>query len=118
LHQLKDCDDLLWCQPSGEILEASTANISFIGREGDALPILTPPPASGILQGITRTRILTLLKDAKIYAQEMILTIDELPRFDEASLTSKLRWLIPISQIASHPLHTARPKSALRSGKG
>jgi len=106
--------DILWTNAAGEVTESSTANIFFIGREGDLVEVATPPAASGILLGITRDTLIQLLTRAKIRVTERIIYADEIARFDEAFLCSTVRGLIPVGKIDAHKLHTARASSVFR----
>lgn len=101
-------DDLLWMSHDGELIECGAANIFFLSREGDLVEIATPPLASGILPGVTRARIIELLTLAQIPVTERQVTIEELPRFDEAFVSSSIRLLRPVSLIDKHRLHTTR----------
>lgn len=107
-------DDVLWVNSDGEIAEATWANIFLIGRTGDLVEIATPPAASGLLLGVVRRRVCELLHTAKIPVTERVVTIDELPRFDEAFVTSSIRGLVPVSQIDKHRLQTLRPHAVFR----
>ena len=104
-------DDVLWINGDGEMAEATWANIFLIGRTGDLVEIATPPASSGILQGIVRQRITELLTSAKIPVTERVITLDELPRFDEAFVTSSIKGLVPVTQIDKHRLQTLRPNA-------
>jgi branched-chain amino acid aminotransferase len=104
-------DDVLWINGDGELAEATWANIFLIGRTGDLVEIATPPATSGILMGIVRRRITELLMTAKIPVTERVITLDELPRFDEAFVTSSIRGLVPVAQIDRHRLQTLRPNA-------
>ncbi|MDD9951263.1 MAG: aminotransferase class IV [Zetaproteobacteria bacterium] len=101
-------DDVLWTNKNGEVTEASTANVFFVAREGSGIYLVTPPVESGILEGITRMRILQLLKEAGIPVYEQKVQVDEIARYDEAFLSSSVKGLLPICQINSSPLYTAR----------
>lgn len=103
--------DILWTNSSDEITEASTANIFFIGREGDNVYVQTPSPMSGLLKGITRETIITLLKNAGIPVEETIIYSDEIAKFDEAFVCSTVRGLVPLRSIDSHKLYTKRKNS-------
>jgi branched-chain amino acid aminotransferase len=107
-------DDVLWSNSEGEVTEASTANIFFIGRTGDAVDICTPPAHSGILEGITRNTVLGLLKKASINAVESVVYDDQIFRFDEAFVCSTVRGLVPIAKVGRHKLHTSRDTSIFR----
>lgn len=103
--------DILWINGESEVTEASTANIFFIGRYGDEVEIVTPSLFSGLLEGITRTTVMSLLESARIRVEERVVYSEEIPRFDEAFICSTVRGLVPISQISSHKLHTTRASS-------
>ena len=114
LSKKEGYDEILWYNDAGEITEAATANVFFIGRQGDQVEISTPPGHSGLLLGITRANLLTLLDHAQIRATEQIIFADEVARFDEAFICSTVRGLIPIARIDQHKLHTARLSSVYR----
>ncbi|RZA15981.1 MAG: hypothetical protein EOP10_25410, partial [Proteobacteria bacterium] len=77
-------DDVLWLSSEGELLEAGSSNVFFLSRQGDLVEIATPPVSAGVLPGITRARVIELLTMAQIPVTERTITIEELPRFDEA----------------------------------
>ena len=106
--------DVMWCNSAGEITEASTANIFFIGRQGDYVSVTTPSVQSGILKGITRATVLSLLKKAKIPVEESIVYKEELAKYDEAFLCSTVKGLIPLVQINNHQFHTVRKNSIFK----
>ena len=107
-------DDVLWSNADQEITECTTSNVFFIGREGDAVEIATPPAASGILPGITRQTMIALLTRAKIAVTERVIYVDEIARFDEAFVCSTVRGLVPVAAVDQHRLHSARPQSVFR----
>ncbi len=104
-------DDILWINGADEVTEAATANIFFLGRDGDLLEVATPSAESGLLLGITRSRIITLLQKSGIPVTERIVDAAELARFDEAFVCSTVRGLVPIAKIGAHRLYTRRPHS-------
>jgi branched-subunit amino acid aminotransferase/4-amino-4-deoxychorismate lyase len=106
--------DILWTNAEGEVLEAATANVFFMAREGDNVEFVTPPAASGILLGVTRDTVISLLRKATIPVREQQIFVDELPRFDEAFLTSTVRGLVPVSRIDRHQMHSARLAATYR----
>lgn len=107
-------DDILWTNSEGEITEAATANVFLLAREGDLIEIATPPATSGLLLGITRKRIISLLESAKIKVTERVISLDEIARFDEGFLCSTVRGIVPICRIDKHRLHTTRRNSVFR----
>lgn len=116
LVTLKDggFDDVLWCNSEGELTETSSANVFLLGRMGDLVEIATPGSYSGLLEGITRGRIITLLENANIPVTVRTIYHEEIPRFDEGFVCSSVRGLIPIAQIDGHKLHSARKTSTFR----
>lgn len=114
LAKAEGFDDILWMSPEGEFTEAGSANIFFISREGDLVEIATPPTSAGILEGVTRNRTIALLRSAKIPVTERSIAVEELPRFDEAFVSSSVRALRPVSQIDRHRLHSCRSQAVFR----
>jgi branched-subunit amino acid aminotransferase/4-amino-4-deoxychorismate lyase len=104
-------NDILWTNSSDELTEASTANIFFIGREGDSVIIHTPSHMSGILKGITRETTMRLLNNAQIPVHENVIYADELARYDEAFLCSTIKGLVPVVQIDKQKFYTTRTNS-------
>jgi len=107
-------DDVLMHNKDDGILEATSANIFFMGRQGDLLEVATPPITTGILPGTTRQILIDLLLRAKIPVTERLIFPEELPRFDEAFLTSTIKGLVPIHKINSQALYTLRPKATFK----
>lgn len=101
-------DEVLWTGPDGEFTECGFANVFFISRDGDLVEIATPPTNAGILAGVTRSRIIDLLTLAQIPVTERTVTIEELPRFDEAFVSSSVKLLRPVTLIDKHRLHSTR----------
>jgi branched-chain amino acid aminotransferase len=106
--------DILWINSEREVVEASTANIFFIGRQGDQLDLITPPSRSGALEGIMRAWVMARLREARIRCDVATVFSEELPRFDEAFVTSSLKGIVPVSRIGNHRLGTCRPKSVFQ----
>jgi branched-subunit amino acid aminotransferase/4-amino-4-deoxychorismate lyase len=114
-HRQKNSSaEILWLNTEREVLESSTGNIFFVGREGDLVEIATPRLEQGILAGVTRRRIMELLLRSKIPVTERTIDAAEIPRFDEAFVTSSLSGLRPVAQIGQHRLATLRPSSSTR----
>ncbi|HYX34062.1 MAG TPA: aminotransferase class IV [Oligoflexus sp.] len=112
--QAEGYDDVLWMNADAEFTEAGSANIFLISRQGDLVEIATPPPTAGILPGITRARVMELLRRSQIPVTERSITSDELPRFDEGFVTSSLRGPFPVSRIDKHRLHSTRPQAVFQ----
>jgi len=79
----------------GFVSEATTTNL-FIAKDGD---IFTPPSTSGILQGVTRKRIIHLGKDLGYRVIEKGLTPFDVTNADEAFLTGTLSEIVPLVKV-------------------
>jgi branched-chain amino acid aminotransferase len=81
--------------PDGRVREGSSSNI-FIARGGR---VYTPPLSAGILEGITRGRILRLGRELGITIREANLEPRHFARADEAFLTSSIREVMPVTMV-------------------
>ena len=63
----------------GNVAELATANI-FIGKDG---VVFTPAPNGTFLNGITRQRVIKLLRDAGVSVVETILSYRDVQNADE-----------------------------------
>jgi branched-chain amino acid aminotransferase len=93
-------DDALLLNAQGEITEATTSNL-WIVREG---VVQTPPVEVGILQGITRTFLMQILKQHNIPHEEKLLYPDDVISAEEAFLSSSVRLMMPVRQINAQVL--------------
>ena len=74
-----------------------------------AARLLTPPPADGILEGITRGLVLELARADGLDASEESLEADSLRSADEAFLTATLKGILPIRRCDGWPIRHGRP---------
>jgi branched-chain amino acid aminotransferase len=93
--QQMGAEDALLLNDRGEITEATTSNL-WVVREGI---VQTPTAESGILQGITRTTLLQILRKQNIPNQEVVLRPADLSSVQEAFLSSSVRLLMPVRQL-------------------
>ena len=91
--------EILWVNSSGEVTESSTSNIFFVLQQKGEITVVTPPPESGLLLGITRQTLLKQMQQKKISVEERIVKKEELSDIAEAFLCSTVRGLVPVSQI-------------------
>ncbi len=89
----------------GYVAECTGDNI-FIVREGK---VLTPPVASGILEGITRECVLELAGENGIETEETNLLLDDLYGADECFLTGTAAEIIPVIKIDGRSIGTGQP---------
>ncbi len=76
----------------GEVAETSRANVFIVTREGTLVT-----PAEGILEGITRKRILELARDREVETRRV--SLEEVMNAREVFITSTTKGAMPISKI-------------------
>ena len=79
----------------GNVAETATANI-FMVKDG---VVKTPVPNGTFLNGITRQRIIGLLREAGKTVEECTLTYDDFDAADEVFLTGNISKVTPIVKI-------------------
>ncbi len=90
-------EDALLCNEEGHITEGTTFNVFYVRRG-----ILTTPPLDiGILEGITRRKILELAKNAQLPIREVRFPRERLYQADEVFITSTLKEVLPVTRIDS-----------------
>jgi branched-chain amino acid aminotransferase len=97
---LNGYDDAIAVDEHGHVAEGTVANL-FIVRGG---VLTTPGPATDILEGITRSSILTIAKDLNIQAQERSIDRSELYIAEEAFMCGSSARVTPILSIDKRPL--------------
>ena len=83
----------LVCDSLGNVAESATSNV-FMVRDGE---VFTPVPNGTFLNGITRQRIIGLLKDAGVTVHEACLSYDDFHKADEVFLTGNLSKVTPVT---------------------
>lgn len=102
-------DEALFVTPEGYVLEGSSSNL-FIVKGGKAL---TPPLQAGILPGVARARVLSLIGPTR--CEERPLTLSEVLGADECFLTNALLPVMPVCTIDQHAFPARAPETdALR----
>lgn len=81
--------------PLGNVAETATSNIWMV-KDGVAF---TPVPNGTFLNGITRQRVLKLLRDDGIEAIETTLTLDDFRNADEVFSTGNAQKVMPVSKF-------------------
>ena len=77
----------------GNVAESATSNV-FMVRDGE---VLTPVPNGTFLDGITRRRVMGLLRDAGTPVTEAVLTYDDFHGADEVFLTGNIAKVTPVT---------------------
>ena len=85
-------DNAVSLDPLGNVAETATSNIWMV-KDGVAL---TPAPNGTFLNGITRQRVLHLLRGAGVETHETTITLDQLREADEIFSTGNAQKVMPI----------------------
>lgn len=88
-------DNCLMCDMLGNIAELATANI-FLVKDG---VVFTPAPNGSFLAGITRTRVIALLREAGVTVVETTLSYADFHGADEVFSSGNYTKVAPISRI-------------------
>jgi branched-chain amino acid aminotransferase len=102
--------EAILCAGDGSIAEGSTSNV-FIVVGGE---VRTPPAEVGILDGITRSKVIELCRGNHIPFSQRRISPDELRGADEAFITSATRGVLPVTTIDEKPVSTGVPGPVTR----
>lgn len=97
-------DEALLLNDRGTVAEASGANL--FARLGKT--VCTPPPSDGALGGITRARILTLLRRHGVPFEERSLTRFDLLDADEVFVSGTGAGIVAVESLDGQPLGASR----------
>ena len=92
-------DEAIFGNTAGQLCEGTGSNV-FVVVGGE---LLTPPPSSGLLEGVTRALVLEKHGGAE---RDYPLAAFARGEFDEAFLTSTLRGVQPIARIGDRKVAT------------
>jgi len=106
-----EVNEAILCNAGGSVAEGSTSNV-FIVSGGE---VRTPALAVGILEGVTRGKVLDICREHGIPCRELaFLAPDELRAADEVFLTSATRGVLPVRQVDGRPIGDGRPGPVTR----
>lgn len=92
----RGADEVVILNHAGEVTEAAVSNVGFI-RDGE---LITPPLASGILRGITRSLLLDRIAPAAgVAVHEIAIRPEDLPGMQECFLLSSTKDITPVVAI-------------------
>ncbi len=97
-------DEALLLDTEGYVAEGSGENIFIVKKE-----ILTTPPLTSILDGITRDTIIKLARDEKIEVKEHRFTRDEVYTASEAFFTGTAAEVTPIRELDNREIGPPGP---------
>lgn len=95
-------DDAILLDRSGNVAEATTANV-FTVRDGC---LVTPPTTGDLLPGITRDTLLTLIREVGLPVAERSVSPAELFSADEVFLCSTGKGVVPVIAVAGRDVGT------------
>jgi branched-chain amino acid aminotransferase len=96
--QEKGFGNAIVCDPLGNVAETATSNI-FMVKNGE---VFTPVLNGTFLNGVTRQRVIRLLRDAGYKVWETTLTLDDFRASDEMFSTGNYSKVVPITAFDDH----------------
>ena len=93
-------DNAIVCDTLGNVAELATSNI-FMAKDG---VVFTPLPNGTFLAGITRQRVIRLLRDSGVTLVERTLTYQEFEKADEIFSTGNYSKVVPVTRIGDRSL--------------
>jgi branched-chain amino acid aminotransferase len=90
----------IMCDPCGNVAEFTGSNVMF-AKDGE---VHTPIPNGTFLNGITRQRVIKLLREAGVAVHERSITPTELDDADEIFSTGNFGKVLPVTGWGSRPL--------------
>jgi branched-chain amino acid aminotransferase len=102
--------EALLLDAAGFVTEGSTSNV-FAVRGGR---LETPPVEIGILEGVTRTVVLAIAREAGLPVGEERLRPADLAAADEVFITSTVRELVPVTELDGGAVGDGRPGPVFR----
>src|SRR5213593_1925832 len=98
-------DEVVMLDHRGMVSEFHGSNMFLVNQE----IVHTPTSASGILNGITRSRVLKLAEELGYDVHERDITPYELLNADEVFLTGTLAEIVPVIRIQGVPIGEGKP---------
>lgn len=92
--------------PDGTVTEASVSNAWMVTSDST---VVTHPPTSSILAGVTRARVLEIARKAGYSVEERAFTLAEARKAKEVFLTGTTTFVMPVVQIDDQPVANGGP---------
>ncbi len=93
-------DNAIVCDMLGNIAELATSNI-FMAKDG---VVFTPLPNGTFLAGITRQRVIGLLRDNGVTVVEKTMSYQDFEKADEIFASGNYSKVVPVTRIGDRPL--------------
>ena len=97
--------EALWLTYDDHVAEGAISNVFAVDGER----VLTPPPDTPVLPGITRAAVIELAVALDIPVREQALTLPELVEADEVFLTNSLMEIVPVVRVGREPIGGEKP---------
>lgn len=104
-RRFPDAHEAILLSADGHVAEGASSNVFFVA----AGVLRTPALDVGILDGITRTKVLGLAREAGVPIQEGRFSPDDLRGADEVFITSAARGVLPVTRIDDRSVGDGRP---------
>lgn len=98
-------DDAILCNVDGHVTEGTTFNVGYIRRG----ILATPPLDIGILDGITRRRLITHARELGLSVREVRFPKERMLDADEAFMSSTIREAFPITRLDGNRIGDGKP---------
>ncbi|HLX86787.1 MAG TPA: branched-chain amino acid aminotransferase [Terriglobales bacterium] len=98
--QSRGFDNAIVCDMLGNVAELATSNV-FMGKDG---VVYTPIANGTFLAGITRQRVIGLLRDNGVSVIEKTLTYQDFEKADEIFSTGNYSKVVPVTRIGDRAL--------------
>lgn len=99
--QRRGFDNAIMCDMRGNVAELATSNIFMANKDGD---VFTPAPNGTFLAGITRQRVIGLLRHANVNVIEKTLTYQDFETAHEIFSTGNYSKVVPVTRIDKRQL--------------
>ncbi len=93
-------DNAIVCDMLGNVAELATSNV-FMAKDG---AVFTPTANGTFLAGITRQRVIGLLRGAGVTVVEKTLTYQDFEKADEIFATGNYSKVVPVTRIGDRSL--------------
>jgi branched-chain amino acid aminotransferase len=93
-------DNAIVCDVMGNVAELANSNV-FMGKDG---AVYTPVPNGSFLAGITRKRVIGLLREAGIPVVETVMRYSDFEAADEIFSTGNASKVLPVTRIGDRSL--------------
>ena len=99
--QARGFSNALSLDPWGNVAETASTNV-FLVRDGE---VFTPAPNGTFLAGLTRARVMGLLRDDGVAVHETTLTVEDFAGADEVFITGNIAKVMPVARFEARTLN-------------